>query len=61
MAAPCGACRQFLVEFNPEMWVLCIPGSINNGTNIEGEAIYSLWQAKDLLPSYFGPFFLCNK
>ncbi|MCA9066568.1 MAG: cytidine deaminase [Planctomycetaceae bacterium] len=23
MAVPCGACRQFLNEFHPEMWVLC--------------------------------------
>ncbi|MCA9064275.1 MAG: hypothetical protein KDA96_14495 [Planctomycetaceae bacterium] len=23
VAVPCGTCRQFLHEFNPEMWVLC--------------------------------------
>ena len=40
---PCGACRQVLVEFNPDMQVICF------GT--EGEpAIYT---ARELLPSSF--------
>jgi cytidine deaminase len=41
--SPCGACRQFMVEFNPHMYVLlgC------------GEAAPKVFQAKELLPEFF--------
>ncbi|MBX7245315.1 MAG: cytidine deaminase [Candidatus Sumerlaeaceae bacterium] len=42
-ASPCGACRQFLVEFNPEMQVV--------STNLQGER--RSWSAAELLPGYF--------
>lgn len=41
---PCGACRQVLLEFNPEMLVVCI--------GEDGERLEML--AKDLLPHAFG-------
>lgn len=41
--APCGACRQVLVEFAPEMEVIMVNG--------QGE--YQAAKAKDLLPGYF--------
>lgn len=42
--APCGACRQFLVEFNPEMIVVY---TTPNGTETTTAAL--------LLPEFFGP------
>jgi cytidine deaminase len=42
---PCGACRQFLYEFNPEMTV------VSRGTS--GERI--TWRLADLLVDGFGP------
>lgn len=45
-AAPCGACRQFLVDFNPEMVVIGVP-SVGDD--------YGCWTAKELLPAHFGP------
>ncbi len=42
---PCGACRQFLSEFNPEMTVVC------EGTS--GERLIS--SIRRLLPEAFGP------
>lgn len=44
---PCGACRQFLFEFNPEMKVVLDRGN--------GVRILSL---SDLFPCPFGPVFL---
>ena len=46
-AAPCGACRQFIIEFNPEMIVIGVP------TGKDDE--YRVWTAKELLPAFFGP------
>ncbi len=43
---PCGACRQFLYEFNPEMTVIIADSS----GNIKRETILS-----ELLPDGFGP------
>lgn len=43
MPSPCGACRQFMVEFNPAMHV-----SLENG---RGDRRF--YQAKDLLPEFF--------
>lgn len=45
-ALPCGACRQFLVEFNPEMLVLSVA---------KEDKIQSIWTAAQLLPNHFGP------
>lgn len=45
-AAPCGACRQFLIEFNPEMRVLIIA--------FDG-SLHKALSASDLLPLHFGP------
>lgn len=42
--APCGACRQVLYEFGPEMWVIAPE---------ENEAGYSATQMRDLLPGAF--------
>ena len=44
-ASPCGSCRQFLYEFNPEMEVLC--------ARSDGEFISS--KLHELLPRGFGP------
>lgn len=41
---PCGACRQSLIEFNPDMEVICI--------GIDGEVLEM--RAGDLLPHSFG-------
>ena len=46
IALPCGACRQFLIEFNPKMWVLSV--------NADGFSYQSTWRAADLLPEFFG-------
>lgn len=43
--APCGACRQVLYEFGPEMWVVT-PGG--------GPERFQATQARDLLPGAFG-------
>ena len=43
-AAPCGACRQVLSEFGPDMTVDAI-----------GPARSSRWSLRDLLPAAFGP------
>lgn len=45
-AAPCGACRQVLHEFNPKMRIICIDekGTIKHETTLE-----------TLLPHAFGP------
>jgi cytidine deaminase len=42
--SPCGACRQFLAEFNPEMPIL---GVGRNG-------VTQSWRLSELLPSAFG-------
>lgn len=44
MTAPCGACRQFLLEFNPKMRILLI-----------GVDEYIEIELKELLPRAFGP------
>lgn len=51
---PCGACRQVLAEFAPEMWVIAIGGQ---GQNVSKDIIenYQIWKVMDLLPNYFGP------
>lgn len=41
---PCGACRQFMVEFNPHMKVIL--------TNTKGSE-RKIYEAKDLLPEFF--------
>jgi cytidine deaminase len=43
---PCGACRQVLYEFGPDLWVV-MPD--------EGEAGYTLTTMRDLLPGGFDP------
>lgn len=43
-AAPCGACRQVLSEFGPDMTVEAV-----------GPARTSRWSLRDLLPAAFGP------
>jgi cytidine deaminase len=43
--APCGACRQVLYEFGPEMWVVTPGGSPER---------FHATQARDLLPGAFG-------
>ncbi|NLZ38962.1 MAG: cytidine deaminase [Firmicutes bacterium] len=40
---PCGACRQVLHEFAPQMWIYC--------ANLKGEKV--LWQLRELLPAPF--------
>jgi cytidine deaminase len=45
LTSPCGACRQVLVEFNPEMTVIY--------TTAEGPVATT---AAELLPHSFGPF-----
>jgi cytidine deaminase len=42
---PCGACRQFLYEFNPDMLV------VSEGSNGERRQ----WSLRELLPDAFGP------
>lgn len=42
---PCGACRQFLAEFNPDMLVLCVGAS--------GETLETT--IRELLPNGFSP------
>jgi cytidine deaminase len=44
-ASPCGACRQFLYEFGPEMIVIA--------EGISGER--RTWRMSELLPDGFGP------
>jgi len=44
-SSPCGMCRQFLFEFNPDMTI------VSEGTN--GER--TTWRLRDLLPEGFGP------
>lgn len=41
--SPCGACRQFMVEFNPDMLVILL--------NLKGES--RKFTARELLPEYF--------
>ena len=43
-AAPCGACRQVLSEFGPDMTVEAV-----------GPARTSRWSLRELLPAAFGP------
>jgi len=45
IGSPCGACRQFLVEFNPKMTVIL--------SDVDGRKVSHL--AMDLLPGFFGP------
>lgn len=45
IASPCGACRQFLVEFNPQMIVVL--------ADTAGRRV--MHKAMDLLPGFFGP------
>jgi cytidine deaminase len=42
---PCGVCRQFLFEFNPDMTI------VSEGTDGERKA----WRLRDILPDAFGP------
>jgi cytidine deaminase len=44
-SSPCGACRQFLYEFGPEMTV------VSEGTDGERK----VWRLSELLPDGFGP------
>jgi cytidine deaminase len=44
-ASPCGACRQFLYEFGPDMTVVA------EGTSGERKT----WRLSELLPDGFGP------
>lgn len=44
-ASPCGACRQVLAEFNPQLTVILVDGAGD-------QRVYSL---ADLLPDAFGP------
>jgi len=44
---PCGACRQVLSEFNPQMWVVC--------ANLQGKQ--RRFRLDELLPEAFGPDF----
>lgn len=44
--APCGACRQVLHEFGPDLWVISPEA---------GEAGFSMTPLRDLLPGAFGP------
>ncbi len=46
-AAPCGACRQFLVEFNPNMLVIIVSSGDRRSTRS--------WRASELIPNFFGP------
>lgn len=41
--SPCGACRQFMVEFNPDMLVILL--------NLKGQS--RKFTARELLPEYF--------
>ncbi|HAA37341.1 MAG TPA: cytidine deaminase [Firmicutes bacterium] len=43
---PCGACRQVLAEFAPEMWILC--------ANLEGKQ--RIFRLTELLPEAFAEF-----
>ena len=43
-AAPCGACRQVLAEFGPEMPVEAV-----------GHSTRAAWTMRELLPAAFGP------
>lgn len=43
--SPCGACRQFLAEFNPDMTVI----SVGSGREIKE------WTIRELLPAGFSP------
>ncbi|MGD9567403.1 MAG: cytidine deaminase [Sedimentibacter sp.] len=45
LSFPCGVCRQFMVEFNKNIKVIC-------AKNIDSYEIYSL---SELLPNSFGP------
>jgi cytidine deaminase len=44
-APPCGVCRQFLFEFNPDLIV------VSEGTNGERKT----WRLRDILVDGFGP------
>lgn len=44
--APCGACRQVLHEFGPDLWVISPEAN---------EAGFSMITMRDLLPGAFGP------
>lgn len=46
LALPCGACRQFLVEFNPDIMVYAIDSK-------DGKSVKSSWKASELLPCFF--------
>ncbi|MCA9060394.1 MAG: cytidine deaminase [Planctomycetaceae bacterium] len=49
-AVPCGACRQFLYEFNPDMWVLCDQVTADP---VPDDQSLRLFQLRDLLPHAF--------
>lgn len=51
IASPCGACRQFLIEFNPQMIVVL--------ADTTGRRV--MHKATDLLPGFFGPADLDSK
>jgi cytidine deaminase len=42
---PCGVCRQFLFEFNPDLTI------VSEGTRGQRKA----WRLRDILPEAFGP------
>lgn len=51
--SPCGACRQVLVEMNPEMLVIIgVAGSVPSDDG-NGEAGHRVTTAAELLPGYF--------
>ncbi len=45
LASPCGACRQFIVEFGSEIDVICC--------NAEDPQALHRWKIADLIPNYF--------
>jgi len=45
MATPCGACRQFIVEFGTEIEVICV--------NAENREQQKVWNSGELIPDNF--------
>jgi len=46
LASPCGACRQFIIEFGKEIVVICVDS--NDSQN------YQQWSSSELIPAAFG-------